>query len=103
MFDVRRRACVLHPGSFADPRVAEAIAALYPAAIRLDDEEKAAFAGNCLALGEDEVWLSARAESALRPASRAALEGAGFRLRSVALAEIEKAGGSLRCCVGELF
>jgi len=31
------------------------------------------------------------------------LEGAGFGLRGVPLDEIEKAGGSLRCCIAELY
>jgi hypothetical protein len=100
------RACVLHAGSFADPETPAAIAAAYPLAIRLDDSEKAGFVANCLALDGpegEEVWLSARAAAALAPAHRAALEGAGFRLRPVAIEEIEKAGGSLRCCLCELF
>ena len=40
---------------------------------------------------------------ALFGSSLAALAQAGFALRSVDLTEIEKAGGSLRCCVGEIF
>jgi hypothetical protein len=47
--------------------------------------------------------MSARAAAALDPAQLAALTLWGFALRSVALDEIEKAGGSLRCCVGEIF
>jgi len=98
------RACVLHEGSFADPRVPAAIAEIYGnAAIRLSDAEKAAFAGNCIALSDSEVWMSARAAAALRGESRAALAAAGFRVRSVPLDEIEKAGGSLRCCVCEIY
>jgi len=31
------------------------------------------------------------------------LETAGFELRGVPLDEIEKAGGSLRCCVAEIY
>ena len=31
------------------------------------------------------------------------LAGYGFALGTVALDEIEKAGGSLRCCVGEIY
>ena len=34
---------------------------------------------------------------------RVQLVDAGFSLRAVPLDEIEKAGGSLRCCVGEVF
>jgi N-dimethylarginine dimethylaminohydrolase len=97
------RACVLHADSLGRGAAA-AIAEVYgEAAILLDDAEKAAFAGNCIALGDDEVWMSARAEAALRPATRAALEAAGFGVRSVQLDEIEQAGGSLRCCVCELY
>ncbi|HSM13298.1 MAG TPA: arginine deiminase-related protein [Thermoanaerobaculia bacterium] len=98
------RALVVHEGSFRDPEVPAAIAELYPdRTLRLSDEEKAAFVGNCIALSENEVWMSERAERALRPESRAALGSWGFAVRSVPLEEIEKSGGSLRCCVAEIF
>jgi N-dimethylarginine dimethylaminohydrolase len=32
-----------------------------------------------------------------------ALSNYGFALGTVDLSEIEKAGGSLRCCVGEIY
>jgi hypothetical protein len=47
--------------------------------------------------------MSARAAASLRPEQCAALVDWGFALRSVELGEIEKAGGSLRCCVAEIF
>jgi hypothetical protein len=47
--------------------------------------------------------MSAAAGASLTAASRARLEAAGFELRTVALDAIEAAGGSLRCCVGEVF
>lgn len=98
------RAVVLAPDGFADATVAEAIAALYaPLAVRLSAAEKTGFAGNCIALSERDVWMSRAAAAALRPANRSLLEAAGFRVRSVPLEEIEKAGGSLRCCVAEIF
>jgi len=98
------RAVVLHRASFVDPAIADAIAACYaPHVVWLDDDEKAAFCGNCIALDAATVWMSARAEAALRPDHRAVLEHAGFAVRSVALDELEKAGGSLRCCIGEIF
>jgi N-dimethylarginine dimethylaminohydrolase len=31
------------------------------------------------------------------------MNAAGFKVESVALDAIEAAGGSLRCCVGEIF
>ena len=98
------RAVVLHEGSFRDPETPRAIAELYgDRVLRLSDAEKAAFAGNCISLSPDEVWMSRRAAAALRPESRAALASWGFRVRSVPLDEIEKAGGSLRCCVAEIY
>jgi len=98
------RALVVHPGSFREPDAALAIAEIYdPRVLVLDDAEKRAFAGNCIALTEGDLWLSAAALDALRPSSRAALEGWGFRLRAAALPEIEAAGGSLRCCVTEIY
>lgn len=98
------RAAVVHPPSFADPAVPEAIAALYPErTLVLSDGEKAGFAGNSIALSDRDVWMSARAEASLLPSSREALESWGFRICTVPLPELEKAGGSLRCCVAELF
>ena len=70
---------------------------------RLDSAQKTEFAGNAIALDERQVWMSARAAASLHPEQRASLAGWGFALRSVELSEIEKAGGSLRCCVGEIF
>lgn len=98
------RAVVLHADAFVDAAVPAAIAALYaPHVLWLSEAEKNAFCGNCIALADDQVWLSARAESALRDEHRSQLAAAGFAVHSVALDEIEKAGGSLRCCVCELW
>lgn len=98
------RAAVIADDGFADPAVAQAIAELYPRqALRLSDAEKTAFAGNCLALSEDSVWMSQAGARALSPVNRAILASAGFTLQSVDMSEIEKAGGSLRCCVAEVF
>jgi hypothetical protein len=98
------RAVVMHAGSFADPEVPLAIAAAYPGqALLLSDAEKLGFAGNCIALAGNDLWMSQRAAASLRPQSRKSLEEWGFVLRSVPLDEIEKAGGSLRCCVAELY
>ena len=46
--------------------------------------------------------MSAAADT-LTPASREVLASAGLTVRSVPLAAIEAGGGSLRCCVGEIF
>lgn len=98
------RALVLHAGSFADPNVPRLIAERYaPNVLWLSDDEKAAFVGNCIAVASDTVFMSARAEAALSTTNRDILTRAGFTVRSVDLTEIEKAGGSLRCCVAEIF
>lgn len=98
------RACVLHPGAFVDPEVPEAIAAAYPGrTLRLEAAEKQAFAANCIALTERDLFMSATGVRALRPGSRAALEAWGFHIHSCELDEIEKAGGSLRCMVAEEY
>ena len=98
------RAALLCPAGFADPAVVDAIDAFYaPHAIRLSLQEQAAFAGNAIALPGDTVWMSEVAAGALDPGSRETLAAAGFVLRAVPLAAIEAAGGSLRCCVAEVF
>jgi hypothetical protein len=98
------RGAIIAPDGFADPAVVDAIAQVYaPRMIYLDAGQKAAFAGNAIALSPDTVWMSARAAASLRPEQCAALADWGFALRSVELGEIEKAGGSLRCCVAEIF
>ena len=98
------RATLICPDGFADPAVVEAIAALYdPHAMRLSPAEHAAFAGNAIALTADRVWMSAGAQDALAPATRAALQAAGFEIAGVQMDAIEAGGGSLRCCVGEIF
>ena len=98
------RAALIAADGFADAAAAEAIARVYtPRVLRRDAAQKADFAGNAIALSPDAVWLSARGAASLRPEQRAALAEWGFALRAVELSEIEKAGGSLRCCVGEIF
>ena len=98
------RMAVLCAEGFVDPAAAEAIAAVYaPQVLWLDPAQKNAFAANCISLASDSVWMSTRAVDSLRPDQRLQLERAGFVLRSVELDEIEKAGGSLRCCVAEIF
>lgn len=98
------RAALICPKGFADPAAVEAIAGLYaPHAIMLSPAEHAAFVGNAIALSGDVVWMSAGADRALSESSREALVAAGFSVRSVELDAIEAGGGSLRCCIGEIF
>ncbi len=98
------RGIVIAPDGFADAETVDAIAQVYgERVLRIDAAQKAAFAGNAITLSGDAVWMSERAAASLVAAQRDALAAWGFSVRSVALAEIEKAGGSLRCCVGEIF
>lgn len=98
------RALVIAPDGFADPAAAQAIAALYaPQTLTIGVTQKEDYAGNCIALSDDSVWMSERAAASLDDAERAMLAAWGFRIETVELGEIEKAGGSLRCCVGEIF
>jgi hypothetical protein len=98
------RAAVLHRESFADPDTAYAIERAYDGTtIEVDDAEKAAFAANCIALTDRDVFLSATADRVLRPTTRARFTSLGFRLHAVEVDELEKAGGSVRCMIGEVF
>lgn len=98
------RAAVICPAGFADDAVVEAISTLYaPHVVIASAHEHAAFVGNSIALSDDAVWMSSAAERALSAANRATLTAAGFKVRSVDLDAIEAGGGSLRCCVGEIY
>ena len=98
------RAVLLGPSGFADAAAADAIATLYaPYAVLLRPEQQAAFAANAIALAPGRVWMSEAAAAALDAAQVRALAAAGFQVGQVPLAAIEAGGGSLRCCVAEVF
>lgn len=97
------RAVLVCRDGFADPAVADAIAGFYAHGVHLSPAQKAAFTGNAIALSADSVWMSAGAALALDDPGRRAIAQAGFRIEAVALDAIEAAGGSLRCCVAEIY
>lgn len=98
------RMAVIAADGFADAAVAAAIVRAYDGcALSLSRAQKHAFAGNAIALTPSRVWMSAAGAAALEPAQRSAIERAGFALGDASLDEIEKSGGSLRCCVAEIF
>ncbi len=98
------RALVICPDSFADPEVPGAIAEAFPGhVLEITTEEKEAFAGNVIALSFSDLFMSQTAVDALAPEKLKKLEEWGFTIHGVELDEIEKAGGSLRCCVAEIY
>ncbi len=98
------RAVIIAADGFGDPAVPAAIASAYgDRAIWLAPPQKQAFAGNAITLSDTRVWMSAAAARALSSEQHSALTSYGFTLGAVVLDEIEKAGGSLRCCVAEIF
>ncbi|HXS03387.1 MAG TPA: arginine deiminase-related protein [Rhodanobacter sp.] len=98
------RAAIIAADGFRDPAAAQAIAMAYGnRAVWLTPAQKQAFAGNAITLSGERVWMSACAVAALSEAQRTALTDYGFAIGAVELDEIEKAGGSLRCCVGEIY
>lgn len=104
MASLAGRGVILAPDGFADAEVPRAIARAFDDHVLwLSSEQKRAYAANAITLSPDRVWMSAHAAASLDDAQRTALAEWGFALGTVELDEIEKAGGSLRCCVGEIF
>jgi hypothetical protein len=98
------RALIIAPSGFANSKVANAIADFYrPAVIELCALQKAEFAANCISLNQHVVFMSERAERSLHASQLALLNATEFSIVSVAMPTLEMAGGSLRCCVGEIF
>lgn len=98
------RAAIIAADGFRDPAAPAAIArACDDRVIWLQPAQKQAFAGNAITLSSNRVWMSAAGAAALTDTQRAALAAYGFALGTVPLDEIEKAGGSLRCCVAEIY
>ncbi|GAB4199437.1 MAG: arginine deiminase-related protein [Wenzhouxiangellaceae bacterium] len=98
------RALVICPDAFVDPAVPAAIAEVYPErVITISREQKEAYAGNIIALSEQDLFVSDAAADALGAAALEQLRSWGFIVHRVALDEIEKAGGSLRCTVAEIY
>ena len=100
------RAAIICPNGFADPAVVEAIAALYaPHAVAAvagaSTRPSPAMRSRCRA---DAVWMSAQAGARADAGQpRRAGRRRVSRCAAVELDAIEAGGGSLRCCVGEIF
>ena len=98
------RAAVVHTPSFEDPAAVSALEQAYDGRVlHLTDAEKAGFAANCISVTRHDVLFSQTSLDALRPSAVARLESWGLRCHGVAVDEYEKAGGSLRCLIAEVF
>ena len=98
------RMVVICPAAFVDPAAPDAIIEAFDGqAVEISSDEKKAFAGNCLAVNFEDVLISQTALDQLRPSTIDQIERGSFKLHPVAMDEIEKAGGSVRCCIGEIF
>jgi len=98
------RALIICPGAFIDAQVPSAIAAAYPGhVLEIDEQEKAAFAGNCIAVTDQDIMISATAMDGLAESKKQQLKAWGFNLHAIPFAELERAGGSVRCAIGEIY
>lgn len=98
------RAIVIAPSGFKDEAVANAIAAFYsPNVVELSDSQKSDYAGNCIALSNQMICMSQRAKESLTVEQINQFQQMDFMLDGIAMPMLEKAGGSLRCCVAELY
>ena len=96
--------CLVHPGSAPNPFLLKSLRAIYEdRVLLLRETEKNAFAGNCIAATEKDLLFSQAAENILREETVTALEDWGFRIHFLDVSEFEKAGGSVRCLVAEIF
>lgn len=98
------RCVVLCPDALVDPVMANVISkAFNDQIITISEAEKAAFVANCLAITPEDVMMSETSFDQMTESTKKSFERHGFTLHPVALAEIEKAGGSVRCCLGEIY
>ena len=98
------RAVVIASSGFKDVDAANTIAAFYsPNVVQLTDVQKSDYAGNCIALTDHVVCMSQRAQKSLTHAQIEHFKQMGFRVEGIPMPMLELAGGSLRCCVAELY
>ena len=98
------RAAVVWDRGFQDPRVPQMLEHMYEGRVlHLTDEEKNAFAGNCIALTQRDLLMSATGVASLRATALERIASWGFRLHPVDVTEFEKGGGSLRCLLTEIY
>lgn len=98
------RALVINPDAFVDSNSAEAVIRCYgDRVIELSDDETTGFAGNCIAVTERDVMMSLQGYESLSERNRRRFAELDFAIHAIDVCEIEKAGGSVRCMIGEVF
>jgi hypothetical protein len=98
------RGVVIAPSGFRDAETANAIATFYsPNVVQLSDMQKSDYAGNCIAITNHVVFMSQRAKHSLSNDQLKLFQKMDFTVEGVAMPMLELAGGSLRCCVAELY
>lgn len=98
------RAVVINPAAFVDPGAADAIMRCYAdRVIELSDDETTGFAGNCIAVTERDVMMSLQGYESLTDTNRRRFAELDFAIHAIDVSEIEKAGGSVRCMIGEVY
>ncbi|MEM9182806.1 MAG: arginine deiminase-related protein [Pseudomonadota bacterium] len=98
------RGAIAYAPEASQQSLREVLDALYGAQVHyLTEAEKNHFAANCLAVTSGDVVMSKRAAEALSEASAAWFRQADFTVTGVDVSELERAGGSVRCMIGEIF
>ena len=95
---------IIAPSAFETEEVRAFLADAYgDKVVELDDKQPGTFAANCIAVTPTDVLMSQTGLDSLKPKQLATIESAGLVLHGVDVSEFEKAGGSLRCLVTEIF
>lgn len=98
------RACVVYPPAILADGLLDVLKTLYGDQVMvLSEREKNAFAANCISLTEHDLFMSTTSVIELSDAHRDQIDEWGFTLHGLAVDELEKAGGSLRCLIAEVY
>lgn len=97
------RVTLFCPEMFRDAADVEKLRVMYPQRIEITAEQMANFAGNALAVSDQDVMMSRRGYQSLNEDQLRQFDEYGFQIRHVDLSEIEKSGGSMRCLLAEIF
>ena len=95
---------IVAPSAFETEDVQHLLSSVYGEhVVELDDTQPGSFPANCIAVTPHDILMSQTGLDSLRAGQLATIERAGLKLHGVDVSEFEKAGGSLRCLVTEIF